>query len=57
MAALQDKELLAEAGRIKLDIEAISGEDVQSMVTKLFATPANIVERAKQSLVYKPPSK
>src|SRR5215207_9321024 len=57
MAAFQDKELLAEAARIKLDIEAISGEDVQSMVTKLFATPAHIVERAKQSLVYRAPSK
>jgi len=57
MTAFQDKELLAEAARIKLDIEAISGEDVQSMVAKLFATPANIVGRAKQSLVYKPPTR
>ena len=57
MTAFQDKELVAEASRIKLDIEAISGADVQSMVAKLFATPANIVDRAKQSLVYKPPSK
>jgi tripartite-type tricarboxylate transporter receptor subunit TctC len=57
MAAFQDKELLAEAARIKLDVEAISGEDVQSMVAKLFATPAHIVERAKQSLVYRAPSK
>jgi len=57
MAAFQDKELLAEAARIKLDVEAISGDDVQSMVAKLFATPAHIVERAKQSLVYRAPSK
>ena len=57
MAAFQDKELLAEAARVKLDIEAISGDDVQSMVAKLFATPAHIVERAKQSLVYRAPSK
>ena len=57
MTAFQDKELQAEAARIKLDIEAISGEDVQSMVAELFATPANIVDRAKQSLVYKPPTR
>lgn len=57
MAAFADKDLLAEAKKMKLDIEAISGEDVQTMVAKLFATPPNIVERAKQSLVYKPPSK
>jgi tripartite-type tricarboxylate transporter receptor subunit TctC len=57
MAALQEPVLLAEAGRIKLDIEAISGEDVQAMVATLFATPAHVVERARQSLIYKPPAK
>ena len=57
MAALADKDLLAEAKKIKLDIEAISGEDVQAMVSKLFATPPNVIERAKQSLIYKPPPK
>ena len=56
MAALADKELLADAAKMKLDVEAISGEDVQAMVAKLFAMPANIVERAKQALIYKPPS-
>jgi tripartite-type tricarboxylate transporter receptor subunit TctC len=55
-AALADKELLAEAGRMKLDIEPISGEDAQAMVAKLFATPAAIIERAKQAQIYKPPS-
>ena len=55
MAALADKELLAEAGKMKLDIEPISGDDVQAMVAKLFATPAHIIERAKQAQIYKPP--
>jgi tripartite-type tricarboxylate transporter receptor subunit TctC len=55
MAALADPALLAEANKMKLDIEAISGEDVQAMVARLFAMPARIVERAKASLVYKPP--
>jgi tripartite-type tricarboxylate transporter receptor subunit TctC len=54
MAALADKDLLAEAGRMKLDIEAISGDDVQAMVAKLFATPARIIERARQAQIYKP---
>jgi tripartite-type tricarboxylate transporter receptor subunit TctC len=57
MAALQDKELLAEAKRMKLDIEGLSGEDVQAMVAKVFAMSPHIIERAKQSLIYKPPSK
>ena len=56
MAAFADKELLAEAQKIKLDIDALSGEEVQALVTKAFALPPRIIERAKQSLIYKPPS-
>jgi tripartite-type tricarboxylate transporter receptor subunit TctC len=55
-AALDDKELLAEAARMKLDIEALSGAEVQAMVDRLFAMPAAVIARAKQSLIYKPPA-
>jgi tripartite-type tricarboxylate transporter receptor subunit TctC len=57
MTALADPALLAEAAKMKLDIEAISGDDMQTMVRQLFAMPKQIVDRAKQSLVYKPPSR
>ena len=54
MQALADKELLAEAERLKLDINPVSGEDLQALVTKIYATPPAIVERARQALVYRP---
>ena len=54
MAALRDKDTLAEAAKMKLDLDALAGEDVQSEVAKAYAMPANIVERAKQALIYKP---
>jgi len=57
MAALADPALLAEAEKLKLDVEPISGDDVQTMVAELFAMPARIVERAKQALIYKPPGR
>jgi tripartite-type tricarboxylate transporter receptor subunit TctC len=57
MAAHTDPALLAESAKMKLDIEPISGADVQTMVAQLFAMPARIVERAKQSLIYKPPAR
>ena len=57
MAAFADPALLAEAAKMKLDVEALSGEEVQAMVEKLFAMPKHIVERAKTSLVYKPPAR
>jgi hypothetical protein len=56
MAAFADPELMAEAAKIKLDIEALSGAEVQALVTKAFALPPRITKRAKQALIYKPPS-
>ena len=52
--ALQNKSLLAEGEKMKLDIEALSGEDLQTLVRHIYATPANIVERARQALAAKP---
>lgn len=57
MAALADPALLAEAAKMKLDVEPMSGEDVQTMVAQLFAMPKRIVERAKQALIYKQPAR
>ena len=54
MMALQDKELLAEAQRSGFDIGPMSGEDLQALVAKLYALPPKVIERAKQSLIYKP---
>jgi tripartite-type tricarboxylate transporter receptor subunit TctC len=56
MAALTDKELLAEAAKMRFDVGALSGEDLQAMTSRLFALPARISERAKLSLIYKPPN-
>jgi tripartite-type tricarboxylate transporter receptor subunit TctC len=54
MAALHDKELLAEAERSGFDIGPMSGEDLQAIVAKLYALPPKVIERAKQSLIYRP---
>jgi tripartite-type tricarboxylate transporter receptor subunit TctC len=57
MAALADPALLAEAEKMKLDVEPLSGNEMQTMVAELFAIPARIIERAKQALIYKPPAR
>ena len=46
---------LAEAEKMKLDLDALSGEEVQAEVARVYAMPATIVERARQALVYEPP--
>lgn len=55
-AALADPALLAETEKMRLDVEPIAGDEVQSLVARLFAMPAKTIERAKQALIYKPPA-
>jgi hypothetical protein len=56
MAALADKELLADAAKMRLDIDPVSGEDLQALVEKIYAAPASIIARAADALIYRPPS-
>jgi len=55
MDTLHDPALLADAQKAQLDVDAMSGDELQALVTKLYALPANIVARAKQALIYTPP--
>ena len=55
MKTMRDEELLAEARRIGVVIDPISGEELQALAEKIFATPAAMVERAKQAMEYKAP--
>ena len=43
---------LAEAHKIGLDIDPISGEELQALAEKIYATPAPIVAKARQALTY-----
>ena len=52
---LGDKALLDEAGKMQLDLDYMTGDELQALVAKLYALPANIVAEAKQALVYTPP--
>ena len=54
LEALQNKSLLAEGEKMKLDIGPLSGEDLQTLVRHIYATPVHIVERARQALAVKP---
>ena len=52
---MRDPELLADAQRIGIAIDPISGQELQTLAEKIFATPADFVERVKQAMVYKAP--
>jgi tripartite-type tricarboxylate transporter receptor subunit TctC len=53
---MQDKDVIAEAAKMRLDVSPLSGEELQALVVKLYATPPHIITRATEALVYKPPS-
>ena len=52
---LHDPDLLAEGQKLHLDLDPISGEELQTIAAKMYATPADVVERAKQAVAYKAP--
>src|SRR5581483_6212265 len=56
MAAVRDPELLAEAKKMRVEVRPLSGDDMQTLVAKMYRTPRSIVERTRAALVYKPPS-
>ena len=45
MATMRDKELLAEAQKLGVVIDPISGEELQALAERIFATPVAIVNR------------
>ncbi len=56
-AVLADKALLADAENAGLDISPMGGEELQALVAKLYGLPPAIIQRARQSLIYKPTAK
>ena len=53
MAAFNDKTLRAEADKMQLDVDPMSGDELQKLVADLYDTPPRLVERARQALTVK----
>ncbi len=47
-ATMTDPEFLKEAAIMRADVEPTTGEDVQKLVSAMYATPKPVVERAKK---------
>ena len=50
-ATMADKQFLQDAESMRIDIEPLSGGKVQDLVQKLYSTPKDIVERARQAVM------
>ncbi len=51
MAAMADKALLAEAAALKIDIDPVSGEELQLLAARLYSMPSRLIEKAKDAQV------
>jgi tripartite-type tricarboxylate transporter receptor subunit TctC len=49
-ATMRDKDFLADAETMRIDISPLPGAKVQELVQKIYAAPKNIVARARQAL-------
>jgi tripartite-type tricarboxylate transporter receptor subunit TctC len=50
LAALADAELLAEAQKMRIEITPTTGEDVEKLIARLYATPRDVVEKVRTTL-------
>jgi len=53
MATMRDPDLVAEARQMQVDIMPVAGEDLQAMIARLYATPKDVLDQAKQAMAAK----
>ena len=53
MATMQDPGLVAEAKRMQVDVMPVAGQDLQGMIADLYATPKDVLEKARQAMAAK----
>lgn len=47
---MRDPELVAEAKRLKLDIDMVPGEEVQATIDRIYSSPPELIAKVKQAL-------
>ena len=49
-AMMRDKAFLAEADRLKIDIDPMTGEEVEAAIRQVLATPPDVIARTQEAL-------
>ncbi|MDB5507564.1 MAG: tripartite tricarboxylate transporter family receptor [Hyphomicrobiales bacterium] len=47
---VRDPEFLEEAGKLRMDLEILSSEEMKELLDRVYATPPEVVERARQAI-------
>ena len=53
MEVWKDPDLLAEAGKMGLQVGPVSGEDIQAFLAKIYASPPDLLKKAKEAIKVK----
>jgi tripartite-type tricarboxylate transporter receptor subunit TctC len=48
---LRDPDLIAEARRLSLDVDQVSGDELQALVAKLYLAPPELIAKTKQAIM------
>jgi len=49
-ATMADKDFLAEAEKLKVDVDPLTGEQVADLIAQLYRTPADVVARVRAAM-------
>jgi tripartite-type tricarboxylate transporter receptor subunit TctC len=52
-ATMKDKEFLAEAEKLKIEIDPLAGEQVATLIGQIYKTPADTVARVRDAMAHK----
>ncbi len=47
---MKDKEFLAEAEKQKLDIDPVSGADLEKLIKSVYATPKEVIKKVDDAI-------
>ncbi len=50
MSAMKDPALVAEANKMQVDADPVSGEELQKKVEQIYATPTDIIEKTRKAV-------
>ena len=47
---MKDPELLAEAAKLRMDIDPMTGKEIDGLLAQIYATPPDVVAKAAQAI-------